>query len=267
MKTIMSKQPLLPKTGVKAVRSNKTVKAKAYSRSKTGIHTATISSRPGLVPAPVRQNVAIVSKSKLTQRIIANGGVQLATKATPVATKPSATRSIWYLGGNQIVKLLTSVDGDLDHQVLAKIAAVPSVVGDLALSVESLVSDDATVGGFETDLLAKIASNTLAAKRASITTVPPNAPAPATTPLAPSALPAPAPMTQSQPMPTQPVVATTGAVPDPLAGFKPVPNPLFRITPPVSPLGSHLTNSNTTTTVTATQAQSSSVPTPLIQAR
>ena len=63
------------------------------------------------------------------------------------------------------MKLLTSVDGDLDHAVLSKLAHVPTVIGELALSVESLVSDDITVGGFENDLLAKIASNTLTAKR------------------------------------------------------------------------------------------------------
>jgi hypothetical protein len=72
---------------------------------------------------------------------------------------------VWYLGGNHVVKLLTSVDGDLDHAVLSKLAHVPTVIGELALSVESLVSDDITVGGFENDLLAKIASNTLTAKR------------------------------------------------------------------------------------------------------
>lgn len=176
------------------------------------------------------------------------------------------TRSVWYLGGNQIIKLLTSVDGDLDHAVLANIADVPSVVGDLALSVESLVSDDFTVGGFETDLLAKIAANTLAAKRAS--TLPPvqqpqQAPSHVTVPVPdlhheqddhPSSLP-------QQMLPSEDsMTLTTGSssdeseqqqqdhhhyhhqfmtldsVPNPLADYQPVPNPLARITPPPSPL-------------------------------
>ncbi len=163
------------------------------------------------------------------------------------------TRSIWYLGGNQIIKLLTSVDGDLDHAVLAKIVDVPSIIGDLALSVESLVSDDFTVGGFETELLAQIAANTLAAKRASV--------APPVQPLQQTQL-----QTPAQPSLHQEheheleqlqlhleqeqqhhdemsldsedpqTLPTFEAVPNPLADYQPVPNPLARITPPASPL-------------------------------
>lgn len=160
------------------------------------------------------------------------------------------------------------MDGDLDHAVLANIADVPSVVGDLALSVESLVSDDFTVGGFETDLLAKIAANTLAAKRASV--IPPGPPLPQ---------PALSDLTLSVPdshrelndrpqvhhpllLPEDPMTMTIttmtsdddndddnehhyqeqqqqtifDSVPNPLADYQPVPNPLARITPPPSPL-------------------------------
>ena len=156
---------------------------------------------------------------------------------------------VWYLGGNHVVKLLTSVDGDLDHAVLSKLAHVPTVIGELALSVESLVSDDITVGGFENDLLAKIASNTLTAKRDlmaqvaavaqaaadGIDTVAPsssvvnnsNNDTTSTATVAMNAPPA--------------VLAISGQVPNPLlANYQPVPNPLaapliVRITPPASP--------------------------------
>jgi hypothetical protein len=154
---------------------------------------------------------------------------------------------VWYLGGNHVVKLLTSVDGDLDHAVLSKLAHVPTVIGELALSVESLVSDDITVGGFENDLLAKIASNTLTAKRdlmahaaavaqaaaeginnvaSSLSVVNNNNDANKTT-VAMNAPPA--------------VPAISGQVPNPLLdNYQPVPNPLaapliVRITPPASP--------------------------------
>jgi hypothetical protein len=152
--------------------------------------------------------------------------------AAPIAPRPSPSTStaepsplkaIWYLGGNHIIKLLTSVDGDFDHQVLSMLASVPAVVGELALSVEALVSDDFTVGGFEDDLLAKIASNTLAAKRASMP------------------LPVPEPVAQVE-APPQPIEAPMpecsqpSSVPNPLASYKPVPNPLARITPPGSPV-------------------------------
>ena len=155
---------------------------------------------------------------------------------------------VWYLGGNHVVKLLTSVDGDLDHAVLSKLAHVPTVIGELALSVESLVSDDITVGGFENDLLAKIASNTLTAKRDlmaqvaavaqaaadGIDTVAPSSSVvndsnndTSTATVAINAPPA--------------VLAISGQVPNPLlANYQPVPNPLaapliVRITPPASP--------------------------------
>ena len=155
---------------------------------------------------------------------------------------------VWYLGGNHVVKLLTSVDGDLDHAVLSKLAHVPTVIGELALSVESLVSDDITVGGFENDLLAKIASNTLTAKRDLMAHVAAVAQAAAdgidnvapsssvvnssnndtsTATVAMNAPPA--------------VLAISGQVPNPLlANYQPVPNPLaapliVRITPPASP--------------------------------
>jgi hypothetical protein len=154
-----------------------------------------------------------------------------ALTAAPIAPRPSTAepvestplKAIWYLGGNHIIKLLTSVDGDFDHQVLSMLASVPAVVGELALSVEALVSDDFTVGGFEDDLLAKIASNTLAAKRASMP------------------LPVPEPVAQVEP-PPQPIEAPMpecsqpSSVPNPLASYKPVPNPLARITPPGSPV-------------------------------
>jgi len=156
---------------------------------------------------------------------------------------------VWYLGGNHVVKLLTSVDGDLDHAVLSKLAHVPTVIGELALSVESLVSDDITVGGFENDLLAKIASNTLTAKRDLMAHVAAVAQAAAdgidnvapsssvvnnsnndTTSTATVAMNAP-----------PAVLAISGQVPNPLlANYQPVPNPLaapliVRITPPASP--------------------------------
>ena len=81
-------------------------------------------------------------------------------KSTSVPVDPST----WYLGGNHTIKLLFSVDGDLDPKTLDLVSSVPTVVGELALSVESLVSHDITVGGFENDVLAKITSNTLVAK-------------------------------------------------------------------------------------------------------
>lgn len=127
-----------------------------------------------------------------------------------------------------MIKLLTSVDGDLDHAVLANIADVPAVVGDLALSVESLVSDDVTIGGFEMDILAKIASNTLAAKHAPMDSAAPSAAA-AAPQVTDDAI--------DNDMPQLPS-PSTDAVPNPLATYQPVPNPLARITPPSSPLPS-----------------------------
>jgi hypothetical protein len=160
--------------------------------------TATGSTSNTVRPSSHLAKVAMNSKSSLTKRITlpsfksssttpcgtgTNGSGMDLPAPTPTPTTvideitnssndssfPSTSppfRSVWYLGGNQLAQLLTSVDGDLDPVLLATIAEVPSVVGDLALSVEFLVSDDvSTVGGFETELLARIASNTLAAKQ------------------------------------------------------------------------------------------------------
>ena len=130
--------------------------------------------------------------------------------------------STWYLGGNHATKLLLSVDGDLDPKALCKLTAVPTNVGELALSVESLVTDDDAVGGFENDLLAKITSNTLAGKQASK-------------------------LEASQTNEAETTSAElspqlTLNVPTPLVGsssYKPVPNPLAAsITPPDSPVSS-----------------------------
>lgn len=173
-------------------------------------------------------------------------------KTAPRTGRVSKRNGVWYLGGNHVVKLLTSVDGDLDHSVLAKLAAVPTVIGELALSVESLVSDDVTVGGFESDLLAKITSNTLTAKRgimaaqaASMTSSSPNLPTVPTgcaksqsnvqrVPPVPTAM---ASETNTVPAPVPSASASDGQVPNPLlANYQPVPNPLaIRITPPASP--------------------------------
>lgn len=173
---------------------------------------------------------------------------------------------VWYLGGNHVVKLLTSVDGDLDHDVLSKLAAVPTVIGELALSVESLVSDDITVGGFENDILAKIASNTLTAKRGLMVAVAANGFNNKNNTAAPvsSSLPVLTNTTTQAVVNTAntsnaaaltkksvPVPAIAGQVPNPLlANYQPVPNPLaIRITPPASPslVDDIITNTNTTT--------------------
>ena len=171
-------------------------------------------------------------------------------KTVPRPGRVSKRNGVWYLGGNHVVKLLTSVDGDLDHSVLAKLAAVPTVIGELALSVESLVSDDVTVGGFESDLLAKITSNTLTAKRGIMA-----AQAASVTPSARNLQQVPSGGAKSQsnvqrapPVPTAvssgsntapvpPAPVGDGQVPNPLlANYQPVPNPLaIRITPPASP--------------------------------
>lgn len=237
---------------------------------------STLSQRISAMPATTRTHAAIVSKpavivTELAPRATTTAPITGAPADPSTFTSKSATtthtntntpmRSIWYLGGNQLVQLLTSVDGDLDHAMLANIAEVPSVIGDLALSVESLVSDDhATVGGFESALLAQITSNTLAAKWISSSS------SSTTTPEAPVAAPqqeqqqqaTAAPPQTAVPMPV-PVVtnnnsddtsschsvevehyhhqtATSDAVPNPLAPYQPVPNPLARITPPASPL-------------------------------
>ena len=153
----------------------------------------------------------------------------------------SKRNGVWYLGGNHVVKLLTSVDGDLDHSILSKLAAVPTVVGELALSVESLVSDDITVGGFENDLLAKIASNTLTAKReimaAKAAAAPKATPICTTpTPLGSASMGAAAAASTHKKNKRAPSSGSE-QVPNPLlANYQPVPNPLaIRITPPASP--------------------------------
>ena len=103
-----------------------------------------------------------VHDRQLLQNGFDNSGLLLSSP-TCKNLSGSEERSL-YLGGNHTIKLLFSVDGDLDPKILCKLSAVPTVVGELALSVESLVSHDLTVGGFENDVLAKIASNTLVAK-------------------------------------------------------------------------------------------------------
>lgn len=195
---------------------------------------------------------ALVSSPRPLQTMtssVSNGAFSPHKVPSPISASSASARiskrnGVWYLGGNHVVKLLTSVDGDLDHAMLSKLAAVPTVIGELALSVESLVSDDITVGGFENDILAKIASNTLTAKRGVV------GPASSSTPSATST------RNLSTPVPTQlqdngahpeSTAAANGhegtpsaggdAVPNPLlANYQPVPNPLaMRITPPASP--------------------------------
>jgi len=191
-------------------------------------------------------------------------------KTVPRPGRVSKRNGVWYLGGNHVVKLLTSVDGDFDHSVLSKLAAVPTVIGELALSVESLVSDDITVGGFESDLLAKITSNTLTAKRgimaaaaaAAATTTPIHTPQTAQS--TPNAQPAPqaATATTNESNAAAPSQVGEGKVPNPLlANYQPVPNPLaIRITPPASPHAN--ATEQKATTVPKTRAEM-----PMIQAR
>lgn len=187
-------------------------------------------------------------------------------KTTSRHGRVSKRNGVWYLGGNHVVKLLTSVDGDFDHSVLSKLEAVPTVVGELALSVESLVSDDVTVGGFEKDLLAKITSNTLTAKRGGMAVA-----TPTVTP-APQQLPNGVVQNKSNVQHTAvanennaaaPAQAGEGQVPNPLlANYQPVPNPLaIRITPPASPHTTNATEKNQTA-VPKTRAEI-----PMIQAR
>lgn len=146
-------QVILPKTLTVAPSSSiSSSKIKHTSTNRnTNTNTNTNCSIPHTIPSPITQPQPL----RAVAVPVANVKVQSATKK----------QGVWYLGGNHLLKLLTSVDGDLDHSILSKLAAVPTVVGELALSVESLVSDDVTVGDFENDLLAKIASNTLTAKR------------------------------------------------------------------------------------------------------
>jgi len=211
--------------------------------------------KPKTAASGIKHQVILPKRDAATASSKANRS----RKATPGASALSASSSIvkmktvsrpgrvskrngvWYLGGNHVVKLLTSVDGDLDHDVLSKLEAVPTVVGELALSVESLVSDDFTVGGFEKDILAKITSNTLTAKRGVVAAANPAA--------TPTPLPVPTTMDQTKmndPSPaavketntaSTPTPDGEGQVPNPLLGnYQPVPNPLsIRITPPASP--------------------------------
>jgi hypothetical protein len=138
-----------------------------------------------------------------------------------LSDNPTVIDASWYLGGNHNVKLLFSVDGDLDPNILDKLTGVPSAVGELALSVESLVSHDLTVGGFEIDILAKIAFNTLAGRQSGD----------AGTPSKPVAI-------EVIKYQRSPSMESFG-VPNPLADstYKPVPNPLAApVTPPDSPV-------------------------------
>jgi hypothetical protein len=163
---------------------------------------------------------------------------QAPTISTPLQSSPAQRqmKAAWYLGGNHSVRLLTSVSGDFDPLILEALASVPSAIGELALSVESLVSDDFTVGGFEDDILAKIAANTLAAKRASVPLDQAQAPAAPQVAAAPAAA------------PTAGSLSPTSFVPNPLAAYKPVPNPLARVTPPASP--TYMTEDTTDPTMT-----------------
>lgn len=230
MKTAIVNPTLVPKPASKPMvtKAKRTVKAPLAAAKKRGVL------RPGTAPGrphpagvkPLRPAPGIVSavgnkRSATTKPVVARiaprtalthaSRITLTTTTPAVIAAPQTrsapvARSIWYLGGNQTVKLLTSVEGDLDHHVLAKIAAVPSVVGDLALSVESLVSDDVTVGGFESDLLARIAANTLASKQGEPLGVllQPVAPAPARRPAHPVSV---VPRTASAPGSTRPVIS------------------------------------------------------------
>lgn len=234
------------------VRTNQPKVKKATVMSKHTIPKTASSGIKHQVILP-KSSTVITSASTSSKQVKTNGKftmkpgavTQQSTITMKTASRPgrvSKRNGVWYLGGNHVVKLLTSVDGDLDHSVLAKLAAVPTVVGELALSVESLVSDDITVGGFEKDLLAKITSNTLTAKRGikEAATPPPTQPASSAVahnnhsgqpkPQATSA----APTDSNAALPDQ---VGEGQVPNPLlANYQPVPNPLaIRITPPASP--------------------------------
>ncbi len=210
------------------------------------------------------------AKPNGSYRVNPGAATQQSTVALKTASRPgrvSKRNGVWYLGGNHVVKLLTSVDGDFDHSILSKLAAVPTVVGELALSVESLVSDDITVGGFEKDLLAKITSNTLTAKRGIR-----GAAAPAGTPALPTGMA----LNNNNGHPTlqdatanennAPLPAAQGGegqVPNPLlANYQPVPNPLaIRITPPASP-HTAITDQQKSAEASQTRAEM-----PMIQAR
>jgi hypothetical protein len=228
-------------------------------------------------PMSVAQTPAVAESHSRSTAVFSHPAISSAHPNDPVGTQLPAmtqqfqpslpnstnapTKAIWYLGGNHVVRLLTSVDGDLDPEVLSKLAEVPSVVGELALSVESLVSDDFTVGGFEDDLLEKIAANTLAAKRASM-----------------SQQVAPAPAEVADVAPAEEAVhhdhSKPSSVPNPLASYQPVPNPLARITPPGSPVPTLNTSNkrkesptSTTTSTPKAKATRCQLPVPMIKAR
>lgn len=239
--------------------------------------TTVIASSSSTMPNGMKSSSPRHLQAKGTYTAKASAGSQppSSTSTTTMKTVPrpgrvSKRNGVWYLGGNHVVKLLTSVDGDFDHSVLSKLAAVPTVIGELALSVESLVSDDITVGGFESDLLAKITSNTLTAKRgimaaaaaAAATTTPIHTPQTAQS--TPNAQPAPqaATATTNESNAAAPSQVGEGKVPNPLlANYQPVPNPLaIRITPPASPHAN--ATEQKATTVPKTRAEM-----PMIQAR
>jgi len=251
-------QVILPKTSTVIASSSPTISNVMQSSSPMHLHANDIfSANPGVVTQPS------YFTSPTTMQTTSGSG------------RVSKRNGVWYLGGNHVVKLLTSVDGDLDHAVLSKLAAVPTVIGELALSVESLVSDDITVGGFENDLLAQITSNTLTAKRGSMAAAAASAAAAtAFSVVTPQPMFTGAIQNNNNVQPT-PQVATAmanetntappaqlgeGQVPNPLlANYQPVPNPLaIRITPPASP---HTTEQQATT-VPETRAEI-----PMIQVR
>jgi len=245
----------------KAKRANGTTKITIPKTASSGIKHQVILPKSSTVIAPSSSTITGAIQSSAPTNVLASGNYAMNTSHVPQSSSPTKTTKIvsrpgtvskrngvWYLGGNHVVKLLTSVDGDLDHTVLSKLAAVPTVVGELALSVESLVSDDITVGGFESDLLAKITSNTLTAKRgivaaaaASTTmtdnpvTATPQSVAVGVTQSTNNAQPATQAVGVTNSAPS--VEAGDGQVPNPLlANYQPVPNPLAtRITPPASP--------------------------------
>eukprot|EP00536_Pseudo-nitzschia_multiseries_P008993 jgi/Psemu1/66789/estExt_Genemark1.C_2410040 len=252
--TAASKRP----NPVKVKKSTVTAKITAPKTASSGIkHQVILPKSSSVMPSPSSSISSTTNKnsSSSLQPLNDNAGFTSNGAFANVTHHPSSCivkspgraskkNGVWYLGGNHIVKLLTSVDGDLDHSVLSRLAAVPSVVGELALSVESLVSDDITVGGFENDLLAKIASNTLTAKRgimaakAALVNVTPKpsctTPPPTTTFAQTSAATA---STNANMNMSTATPSSSEQVPNPLlANYQPVPNPLaIRITPPASP--------------------------------
>ena len=157
------------------------------------------------------------------------GGSNLVPLRPNTSKKPSGLKAVWFLGGNHVVKLLTSVEGDFDQQALSKLAAVSQDVGELALSVESLVSDDFTVGGFEDDLLAKIAKNTITARRASMSRATTSSVVESSSNGSGQSG---APLSGA----SGSASSLSGSVPNPLSTYESIPNPLARITPPASPI-------------------------------